>query len=461
MAYPLSSGEAQLFTSFVTSSQKVTSMKSFDLRFKHVFLWASLGSLFALTTTAGCSGTDGSGAPASCGGLDVSSKAQATVKAYGEACGKLNTRAKEVEAKWLSVCNEINAELGEDSTQTDTAKACAVLNHRVKAALDAGVTVSLDVQADCHADVSVQADCEAQCQVDASCDVAAKCEPGKLVVECSGACDAECDVQAPSATCTGTCQGSCTADAAITCMGECSGSCSDPSWEGTCDAGCTAMFSGTCGGTCMGKCDGQDSSAACAGKCEGTCSANASGSCAAKCTGMFKGGCKGSCSGSCAASAGAQCNGKCDGTCTYAPGKADCNGECHGTCMGAVKPPTCTGKLDCQGSADCHASCQGSAQADAACTSTAVLQVEGDAKLYSAINTHLGDLKEAFALTIALKDPIIDLAGRTQATFSALGDIGVQGGACLASSLAVAAEASVSINVSVQASASVQGKAST
>ena len=40
------------------------------------------------------------------------------------------------------------------------------------------------------------------------------------------------------------------------------------------------------------------------------------------------------------------------------------------------------------------------------------------------------------------------------------GDIGVSGGACLASSLAVAAQASVSINVSVQASANVQGEAS-
>src|SRR5450432_1456734 len=258
-------------TSFVTQGQKVTTMKSLNGTFKHAFLLVGAAGLFALVTSAGCGATDGTGAPASCGGLDVTSKAQATVKAYGEACGKLNTRAAEVEAKWLAVCNEINADLGEDSTQTDTAKACAVLNKRVKAALDAGVTVSLDVQADCHADVSVQADCEAQCQVDASCDVAAHCEPGKLVVECNGACDAACDIQAPSATCTGTCQGSCTADAAVACTGECTGSCTDPSWEGTCDAGCTAMFSGTCGGTCMGKCDGQASTAACSGKCEGSC----------------------------------------------------------------------------------------------------------------------------------------------------------------------------------------------
>jgi hypothetical protein len=129
-------------------------------------------------------------------------------------------------------------------------------------------------------------------------------------------------------------------------------------------------------------------------------------------------------------------------------------------CTGSAKPPTCTGTLDCQGSADCHASCQGSAQASAACTSTAVLQVEGDAKLYAAINGHINDVKDAFALTLALKDPIVALAGRTVDTFKAVGDIGVQGGACLVSSISVAAQASVSINVSVQASASVQGKAS-
>jgi hypothetical protein len=80
--------------------------------------------------------------------------------------------------------------------------------------------------------------------------------------------------------------------------------------------------------------------------------------------------------------------------------------------------------------------------------------------LYAAINAHLSDVKDAIALTVALKDPIVDLASRTTATFSALGDLGVSGAACAAASVEIAAEASVSINVSVQASASVQGKAS-
>jgi hypothetical protein len=115
--------------------------------------------------------------------------------------------------------------------------------------------------------------------------------------------------------------------------------------------------------------------------------------------------------------------------------------------------------LDCAGSADCHASCQSQAQASARCTATAALTVEGDAKLYAAINAHLDALKLAFAETAALKDPIAALASKTAGAFSALGDLGVSGAACAAASVQVAAEASVSINVSVQASASVQGKA--
>ena len=128
-------------------------------------------------------------------------------------------------------------------------------------------------------------------------------------------------------------------------------------------------------------------------------------------------------------------------------------------CSAAASPPTCTGMLDCAGSADCHASCQSQAQASAQCTATAALTVEGDAKLYAAINAHLDALKLAFAETVALKDPIAALASKTAGAFSALGDLGVSGATCAAASVQVAAEASISINVSVQASASVQGKA--
>ena len=146
-----------------------------------------LGALAALMGTNGCNTAVGpDGTPTACNGLDVTAKAQATVLAYGKACAALEAKAADVEAQWLSVCNAVNTDLGEVATKTSASEACAVLNARVKKALAAGVTVTLDVQASCHADIKAQADCEGKCQVSASCDVAAKCEPGKLVVACNG-----------------------------------------------------------------------------------------------------------------------------------------------------------------------------------------------------------------------------------------------------------------------------------
>jgi len=430
------------------------------LNFKRAFATIGALGLFAIVAGAGCSSTDGTGTPTSCTGLDVNVSAQATVKAFGQASSALKDAALDVEAKWLKTCNAINADLGLDSSKNTASEACAVLNARVKSALATGVTVTLDVKSECHADVSIQGDCQANCKLP-NCDIKAQCEPGKLVVACNGACTGSCDVQAPSAACTGTCSGKCTADVAVACSGSCTGDCSDLAWNGTCDAGCSAQFSGTCGGTCMGTCDGMNSTGSCSGKCEGSCSAQASGSCSAKCTGEFSGSCKAECKGSCEATGGAQCSGKCEGTCTYAPGKADCNGECHGECSAAVKPPSCEGTLNCEGAAECQASCEGRATAEARCDSSATLVVTGDTELYGAIQAHISDVKAAFALTLNLQKPIVTLAGKTTGAFEALGDIGTQGAACVASSLSIAAQAQASINVSVTASASVQGKAST
>lgn len=429
-----------------------------SLKLQHAFPLIGSVGLFTLLAAAGCSSTDGTGTPTSCSGLDATVSAQATLKAYAQATVAVNDAALNVEHKWLAVCNAINADVGEDSSKTTAAEACAVLNARVKSALDKGVKVTLSVQSECHADVNVEADCQAKCKLP-NCDIEAQCEPGKVVVECNGACDGSCDVTAPSVDCMGTCSGKCTADVAVACTGSCTGDCSDLAWNGSCDAGCTAQFSGTCGGTCMGKCDGKDSSGTCAGTCEGSCSADANGSCSAKCTGQFTGSCKAQCKGSCEAGASAACNGKCEGTCSYTPGMADCKGECHGHCDAEVSPPSCQGTLSCDGAADCQASCKGSASASASCNSSASLVVDGDADLYAAINGHIGDVKDAFALTLALEKPIANLVGKSAATFSALGDIGVSGASCAVSSAAIAAQASVSINVSVKASASVQGTA--
>jgi hypothetical protein len=72
----------------------------------------------------------------------------------------------------------------------------------------------------------------------------------------------------------------------------------------------------------------------------------------------------------------------------------------------------------------------------------------------------MNDVKDAFALTLSLKDPIASVGGKTKDTFEALGEIGAQGAACVAASASLALEATASISVSVNASASVQGKGS-
>lgn len=415
--------------------------------------------LMALVAGAGCSATDGTGTPTSCTGLDANVSAQATVRAFGQAASALKDAALDVEAKWLATCNGINADLGQDASKTTAAEACAVVNAYIK---NAKLTVTLVVKADCRADVNVQADCQAKCQLP-NCDIKAKCEPGKLVVDCKGSCSGTCDVKAPSATCEGSCSGKCSADVAVTCSGSCTGECSDLTWNGTCDAGCSAQFDGTCGGDCMGMCEGKNSTGACKGHCVGTCSAKASGTCSAKCTGQFSGGCKAECKGSCEVAGGAQCSGKCEGTCTVMPGSAQCDGQCHGECTGEASPPSCQGTLMCEGATDCQANCQGSASAKASCESSATVEVNGAGKeaLNGALHAHLGEIKSAFALTLALRDPIGALAVKTVKAFGAVAEIGAQGVACATSSVAIAAEASASINVSVSASASVQGTAGT
>src|SRR4051812_44404587 len=68
-------------------------------------LFSSLAALaFAILPIAACStANDGSGAPASCSGLDTKVRAQATLRAYAEAVTSLRERALEVEGKFLAV----------------------------------------------------------------------------------------------------------------------------------------------------------------------------------------------------------------------------------------------------------------------------------------------------------------------------------------------------------------------
>jgi hypothetical protein len=403
-----------------------------------------------------------------CSGLDTkTSTAQATVKAWVDSLTALQAAADGVQKEWLTVCNAMNGDLGLDTTKTNASDACGVLNTYIQAGVSASVTLTLTVSPpSCQADVSVQASCEADCTASASCDVTAHCTGGDVVVGCNGSCSGQCDVTAPSVACMGECKGSCTASAAVSCMGECSGSCTAPMWTGTCDAGCTASFTGSCGGNCNGTCDGNSmSGGACKGKCVGSCDAKASGSCQAMCTGQFSGGqCMGMCTGSCNVSAGASCSGMCNGTCSYTPGMATCMGECHGSCSAQVSPPTCTGTLDCMASATCHGDCQAQAQAKLDCSPPQVsFDIEGDSALYSTFQNHLADIGKAINDTTELSSLILGtngIAAQTESVFSAIGDIGAAGIACVGSQVQAVGNIKASVTVSVSASATVSGHGS-
>ena len=221
------------------------------------FVLAGAVAVMAVTN-GGCSAIQAAEAAGKgCAGLDLTSQAQASVASWVDTVGALNTAAAKVEAEWLKTCNELNAQLMLDTSKTDAAGACGVLNTYIKGDLEAGLALTLTVSPpSCQADLSVQGSCEAKCKVSASCDVMANCTGGDVVVGCNGTCSAQCDVTAPSFMCSGSCKGECTATAAVSCSGECTGTCTAPMWTGSCDAGCTAMFSGTCGGMCTGTCDG-------------------------------------------------------------------------------------------------------------------------------------------------------------------------------------------------------------
>ena len=253
------------------------------------------GALFAIAVAAssmgGCAAAkDAANAGKGCDGLDVSASAQATVKAYADAAAKLNAKAVEVEGKFLAVCNAMNADLKLDTTKTTAAEACGILKARVDAAAMKGVTVTVSIEASCSADVHAQASCEGSCNASASCDVKAKCEPGKVVVECNGSCDAQCDVQAPSFDCTGTCEGTCTATAAVACTGQCEGTCDAPKFDGTCDVGARRCSPEPVAACARVNATARKRWVRCNGKCEGTCSAKASGHCEAACKGKLTGG---------------------------------------------------------------------------------------------------------------------------------------------------------------------------
>lgn len=418
------------------------------------------GPVLAATLALPLAGSGCSAAKAAegCNGLDVNAQADVTVKAFADAATQLDDAATKVEAQWATVCNAINGDLGEDTSKTDAAGACGVLNARVAKALQNGATVNVTAHYTCQADASVQADCQGKCAAAAKCDIQASCTPAQLSGTCSGSCTGSCT--APSVSCTGQCTGTCTASGGISCSGTCDGSCTAPTWTGTCDAGCSASFNGTCGGNCTGTCDGNNvSGTKCNGTCVGTCSANATGSCKAQCTGTFSGGtCSAQCTGKCTSDAAVNCQGTCDGTCSATPAK--CSGQCKGGCSVKYTAPHCDGQLSCKGTANCQASCNGQASASVKCGGSTDVQVTGDAALYAALEAHSSEIAAAFGATVDLKTQIGTLIKTVGPAIQGVGNISAAGVTCMASSLKVMGQAQASINVSVNASASVNGKAS-
>src|SRR5438132_9374114 len=102
----------------------------------------------------GCSAAkDLENASKGCDGLDVTVAAQATIKSFSDAAANLELRAKQVEAKFLAVCNAMNTDLGEDASKTTAAEACGILKARVDTAVAAGVKVNATVVFNCTADV--------------------------------------------------------------------------------------------------------------------------------------------------------------------------------------------------------------------------------------------------------------------------------------------------------------------
>jgi hypothetical protein len=81
--------------------------------------------------------------------------------------------------------------------------------------------------------------------------------------------------------------------------------------------------------------------------------------------------------------------------------------------------------------------------------------ITGDDKLYASFEAHLDELAAAVNQTATISKYITDLGSKSVATFQALGDVGIGGASCVASTLSVVGEASVSIKVSVSVSASV------
>lgn len=387
--------------------------------------------------------------------FDASLNVDANVRVFMQASADLSQVAGNMKAAVKTACANMATDLGADDTWTakgdsDDAvtEACSAASAKINAIMQAGaqanVTFALSISGgQCTVDAQAQANCEASCQVDASCkepDISVRCDPGELSGQCSGTCNANA-----------TCEGSASVEA--DCQGSCSATCT-----GTCSGECNGTVTGGCSGTCEGKCDGQATpdggQANCAGTCEGRCTQPAAGA---------------TCSGKCSAS----CTGKCSGECKLdANANISCgaNVNCKGGCSVAYTAPSCEGELKpptCQGDANCQGSCSGSASVNAHCTPPQVeLVATGNVttdidKLIATVKTNLPALLLAAETQGKLA---ISAAGKVVAAGEAVvkgaGSLGGKAIACATVAAKASVAASASVNVSVQASASASGSVS-
>ncbi len=345
--------------------------------------------------------------------------ATASGEAFVQAVGALEAISVNMKVEVATACRNIAVAAGKGSSvqwagsgtpsDDDVSQACNVASAEINAVIAASGSLSIVIEgeAKCEANLQAQADCTAQCSGNAACSggVEASCDPGQLSVSCEGECKAGAR-----------CEGS--PDVQVDC-------------EGSCTAECDGTITGGCDGVCEGTCDGQASN------------------------GQAAGACKGKCEGKCSKpSASASCSGKCSGSCTV---KTDvkCTGEakCTGGCSGTYKNPSCKVAVDppkCEASAECKGSCSASAQATAKCTAPKVRVVASgtvDAKFVSALEAELPHL---ILVAQAQGKAVVDVLGKVGASVKAA----VSGSAACALKLQAFVQASASINVSVQASAS-------
>lgn len=120
-------------------------------------LLVAAGSAVALPA---CVYSDRYGPATGCDDLDLARRDDLSVGAYRNAVLALYDRTVELESKWLTICNAINADLKLDTSAMHATDAARVLAARISAS---GAKVTIHPNYTCSTETAVGATCEAQC----------------------------------------------------------------------------------------------------------------------------------------------------------------------------------------------------------------------------------------------------------------------------------------------------------